>query len=191
MKNVLLITLLSIGLIACEGEGDSTESVAPAQGIEGLQYKVDYDYVGGPTEIPINSQGGIESFPIDHTSTGELAEACGTYFYKTTEGKLFGVQNQLYSDIFRGVQLGSYSYDWGLGGYQELLYTKRYTLVVGKYVVISEMSSYFQNTYGHIQRVTNEDDRADNCILIVDEFNNQVRYVNILTEEETSIFSGE
>lgn len=190
MKHVLLITLLSLGLIACKGENGEplTEKDLPQQGIEGLVYLQDYDYIGGPVEIPITETGLPTGFVINEAAP-TISEYCGRKFYKSSEGKIFGAY---YSPTtgeygsYIAYQLGKYEYDWEVSAFQTLAYQPAHIVVVGNNVAMSSMSSGFQDNYGDLERHT--EDNVSNCMMIIDEANGDVYNVNLILETMSSIF---
>jgi len=182
MKKILVV-IMSLGLIACNDSGDKASSDASR---EGAVYGVDYEYDGThPEEITVDEKGTLEPFII---SMADVVEECGKKFFKSpVTGDVFNAVE--INGAWHAEQIGWYSeYDPSFASeFQVLGYQARQMVSVGKYVVMSAhpgLSQYFD-----WNRINYQDVAAhDNCMVIIDEANQDVLAVDLTNDTTSSIF---
>lgn len=178
MKKIIVLIALSLSLIACNDSGSVAEE---SQAVYGVDYVYDDTH---PEEISVDEAGNLEPFNI---SVADVVSECGRSFYKDdTTGNVFYAE--VIDGSWKAKQIGYYqAYDEFLGGFQTVGYINRQIVSVGKHVVMSSytgLSDYFDWTRVNYQHVFTH----DNCMVIIDEENQDVLSVNLSTEVTTSIF---
>lgn len=191
MTKIILVTILSLTLIACNGGEDSKGSVSDP--VYGLDFDYDMEH---PEEIAVDPQGKLISFEIN---AYDMVTACGRDFYKDpTSGNIFfGKSDSSSSTAYVAKQMGLYGdYNVSVKGFQELVYEPADRLSVGRFVSLHTMSFEFIRDYASKTRVNFVDaghEMHDNCMLYIDEAGNEsgtpdVYQVDLSTEVLTSIF---
>lgn len=178
MIKLVLIAIMSLGLIACEG-GEGEDSTSKAI------YGLDFDYDDShPVEIGVDDNGLLEPFIID---MNDMVQECGKKYYKSpVTGDVFEAVE--INGNWHAKQMGFYAeYDKSIGGFQTVGYLPAQRVSVGKFVVISQHAGLTE--YWNWQRVNYQHIPShDNCMVIIDEANQDIMAVDLTNDTTTSIF---
>jgi len=177
---IVMIAIMSLGLVACNGGEESDSSGSKAV------YGTDYQYDGThPPFVGVDEDTG--EFIPTNINGADVKTECGKHFYKEPlTGDVFYAK--LEGSQWVAEQIGYYAeYDHNIGGFQTVGYQYRQIVSVGKYVVMSDYTSlgaYWNWTRINFQHIPSH----DNCMVIIDELNQDVNAVDLNTEALTSIF---